>query len=485
MIRINRTALKRSICRESLYDFVQTFWSVLNPGQEPVWNWHIKELCDELQRIYERVFAKQEKEFEYHVFNVPPGSTKSTTFSVMAQPWSFTRMPSMAHICATHTDMLGLHLSTQSRDVFRSELYQQLFGDELQLRGDQDTKGFWKLSTGGCRQSFTVAGKSPTGFHADVITIDDPIDPVKALSEQEIKSANAWLDGTIPSRKRNQHITPIIMVMQRLAQNDPTGHVMKKHKGSVSHYCLPAELTDKVSPKRFRDMYQDNLLDPIRFSRSVLKEKQKDGVYHYAGQFLQNPVPAGGGMFQISKILIQNPDRDEKIIRVMRFWDKAATHDDGAFTVGFKMGVSYRLDPTTRQKEPHYWIMHIIRGQWGVYEREMIIQRTAKLDGKHVLVGLEQEPGSGGKESSEATTRRLTGFRVRVDKPTGDKVFRADPFAGAVGGGAVSMIPGEWNQDLLDELENFPNSTYKDQADAGSGAFNYLSKRRVKVGGAW
>jgi hypothetical protein len=49
-------------------------------------------------------------------------------------------------------------------------------------------------------------------------------------------------------------------------------------------------------------------------------------------------------------------------------------------------------------------------------------------------VYVEQEPGSGGKESAEATVRMLKGHRAYCDRVTGSKETRAEPFAAAVVG---------------------------------------------------
>ncbi len=79
-------------------------------------------------------------------------------------------------------------------------------------------------------------------------------------------------------------------------------------------------------------------------------------------------------------------------------------------TVGFKMG----YDIAQR-----FWLMDCIRGQWGSDRREAIILQTAQVDGQNVIVGIEQEPGSGGKHSTEMTVKNLAGFNVKVDKPSG------------------------------------------------------------------
>jgi len=130
-----------------------------------------------------------------------------------------------------------------------------------------------------------------------------------------------------------------------------------------------------------------------------------------------------------------------------------------------------------------YWVMDVIRGQWASDEREKRIRQTADLDGRKVIVGLEQEPGSGGKDSALLTTKNLAGYRVRVERPTGDKAWRADPYSAQVNMSNVGMKAGPWNALYIEELEYFPDSTYKDQVDASSGAFNLIFKGRRRVGG--
>ena len=91
---------------------------------------------------------------------------------------------------------------------------------------------------------------------------------------------------------------------------------------------------------------------------------------------------------------------------------------------------------------------------------------------------IEVEPGSGGKESAEATIRNLAGHACIGDKPGAgrSKELRAEPFAAQVQGGNVYLHAGAWVQDFLDEAESFPHSPYLDQVDAASMAFYHLTK---------
>jgi predicted phage terminase large subunit-like protein len=128
--------------------------------------------------------------------------------------------------------------------------------------------------------------------------------------------------------------------------------------------------------------------------------------------------------------------------------------------------------------------MDVKRGRWASEEREDIILSTAKSDGVEVKIYYEQEPGSGGKQSAEATTKNLTGFTAYADLPHGDKVYRADPFSVSVNNGQVSLLKGEWNKEYIEEFRFFPFSMYKDQVDASSGAYSKLTgSKQVEIYG--
>jgi predicted phage terminase large subunit-like protein len=155
-------------------------------------------------------------------------------------------------------------------------------------------------------------------------------------------------------------------------------------------------------------------------------------------------------------------------IRWVRYWDKAGTEDDGDWSVGVLMGYHKELE--------HYFVKDVIRGQWGSAERNRIMRETAELDGHDVEIWVEQEPGSGGKESAETSVRLLRGFTVRVERVTLNKKQRADPMAAQQQVGNISLVRGEWVPAYIWELERFVTKGIPDdQVDASSGAFNKLS----------
>ncbi len=124
-------------------------------------------------------------------------------------------------------------------------------------------------------------------------------------------------------------------------------------------------------------------------------------------------------------------------------------------------------------------VLDVKRGRWGTDERERIIRETAEGDGHDVMVWLEQEPGSAGKESGEGTIRNLGGYSAEKERPTGDKTTRADPFSVQVNNGNVLLLLGMWNKEYVDELRFFPFSKFKDMTDASSGAFSKLVSKKL------
>ena len=466
---------------ETLYGCLQHVWGTIIQ-ETPHYNWHMEYLCNEIQDVLERAFRGEKKTHDL-IINVPPGTSKSTIVSVVAPMWAWTRMPGMRTIVSTHAYDLGLDLSRKGREVFKGELRLtpgQTFGElhGLNLKADLDAKGHFGNTHNGERYCCTVGGKNPMGRHAHCLIIDDPIDPEAAFSEVKRINANRFITNTLPSRMVDKTKVPIILLMQRLHQDDPTGHLIKqwtKSKTPFKHICIPAELTDDVSPPELREHYerQGGLLDPVRLPRSVLDQIKATSAYAYASQYLQTPIPLGGGMFDgdllRESVTTETPPRMKKVVR---FWDKAASHESGCYTAGVKMGVDF---------SGKFWLLNVRRFQKATDARERAILATARLDGADVEIGIEQEPGSAGVDSINAAIKSLAGFRVTPERPSGEKAVRAEPLATQVSGRNVVLCAGEWVDDFITECEYFPNSTYKDQVDAAAGAFRMLSGNNTNV----
>jgi predicted phage terminase large subunit-like protein len=469
-------------CRRSFYFFIKEFWEEVSPD-EPVWNWHIPYLCEQLSSLARNVAETKPKKHDLFI-NIPPGETKSIVCTIMFPVWCWINWHWMRFITGSYSSDLSLEHAEYSRDLIRSDKFQKLFPD-LHIKHDKDAKGNFRIEKniydkegiiirtelGGNRYSTSVGG-TIMGFHGHIIIVDDPLNPKKAASEKELKTANHWMDQTLSTRKVNKEVTPMVLVMQRLHQDDPTGHILQKKGKKIFHICLPGEIKnyrEEVKPPILIKYYKKNLLNPTRLSLKALKELEADlGQYGFAGQIGQRPTPPGGGMFKVDHFQIVDQAKEGK--RIIRYWDKAGTKDGGTFTVGVKM---------TRLPNGKYLVLDVKRGQWSSNEREDIILETAQADGRNTTIWVEQEPGSGGKESAEATIRNLAGFICYKECPSGDKEYRADPFSVQVNNGNVLLLRGEWNKPFIEEHRFFPFSVYKDQVDAAAGSFNKLAKTRI------
>jgi predicted phage terminase large subunit-like protein len=458
------------LLRKNFYEFFKFFWGTVN--HEPlVDNWHIKYLCDELQSVAERVFRREKKLYDL-IINIPPSTSKTSIVNIFFPLWCWVNDYSLQFISVSYSYQLSINISENCRDILKSELFQKYFFD-IKVKEDSDTKQLFRIKKdnmiGGFRYATSVGGTS-SGIHGHFILLDDPLNAIDSLSEIKVKNTNDWLDNVIYSRKVDNDVSVVILIMQRLHENDVTGYLLEKNK-NIKHICLPAIESEKVSPPELKKYYTDGLLDSKRLSKDILEQKRIEmGDYAFAMQYLQEIVPKSGSFFDVSKLLIVNSIDEKEVVRKVRYWDKAGTHQAGCYTVGVKMAML---------KNRTYVVLDVVRGQWEASEREKIIRQVAELDGQQVTVFIEQEPGSGGKESAESTIRNLAGYRCYADRPSGDKISRADTLAVQLNAGNISMLRADWNSEFRRELEFFPYGKFKDQVDATSGAFNMLVKMGV------
>ena len=456
--------IEREACRRSLATFVREAWHVLEPGQPYIHGWHVEAVCEHLEAITSGDLTRL-------LINIPPGTMKSTLVSVFwpAWEWGPKGMPHIRFIGASHEQGLATRDTLKMRRLITSEWYQARW--PLALTGDQNQKTYYENASTGFRQACAVA--SMTGRRGDRVAWDDPHSAESALSIAHRETALRVFQETLPTRLNNPDSSAIVIVMQRLHEADVSGFILENDLG-YEHLCLPMEYEAErccVTSIGFVDprTEEGELLFPARFPRHVVdRDKKVMGAMAVAGQFQQRPAPRAGGLFEWDKL--QVVDAAPKMRSIVRYWDKAGTDGAGAYTAGVKMGAG---------TDGLFYILDVVRGQWAAPQRERTIRATAELDGHGVGIWIEQEPGSGGKESAESTIRSLAGYTIKAERPSGDKATRAEPLAVQVEAGNVRLLRGPWNQAFIDEVKTFPVGKYKDQVDASSGAFNKLAAPRA------
>jgi predicted phage terminase large subunit-like protein len=308
----------------------------------------------------------------------------------------------------------------------------------------------------------TTVGGRVVGESLDLGIIDDPIKGREEANSQLIRD-KTWDWFTDDFMGCFSKHGALLCIATRWHVDDPIGRMSEQLKGvKVLRYPAIAE-KDEKHRRRGEALFPEH--KPLAW---ILERKFSQASFQAIYQ--QSPIVVGGGIFPIDKVQVLNVLPAKQYVRkAVRYWDKGATANDGDYTAGILM---------LETKDQQFVVADVRRGQWSSLARERIIKQTAEIDkrqGWTLQTYVEQEPGSGGKESAESTIRNLRGFSIRADKVTGDKETRADPFAAQVQAGNVSILTGNWNRALLDEMEQFPNGKHDDQIDGCSGSFNKLT----------
>lgn len=409
---------------------------------------HHKIICDALMKVFRG-------ETKRLIINVPPRYSKTELAVVNFIAWALGQVPDAEFIHASYAAPLALNNSSAVRGMLQHEAFHSVFPD---CKLDSEAKAHWTTSKGGVMYS-AGAGGTITGFgagkHRDgfggAIIIDDPHKPDEARSDVIRQGVIDWFQNTLESRK-NSPQTPIILIMQRLHESDLAGWLLGGGNGEAwEHVCLPAIQADGTA------------LWPEKHSIDDLRRMEGASPYVFAGQYMQRPAPAEGGIFKPDQIPVIDAIPNGNIVW-WRGWDLAST-TNGDWTAGAKVG---------RLPDGRFIIADMVRLRAGPDGRDAAIVNTASQDSRQVKISIPQDPGQAGKTQVLYLTRSLAGYSVTSSPESGDKVTRAEPVAAQINVGNVIMLRGAWNQAFIDELRMFPNGANDDQVDALSRSFSHL-----------
>jgi predicted phage terminase large subunit-like protein len=458
---------ERELCSGSLASFARLAWPIIEPATPLKWGWALELMCEHLEAVTAGQITRL-------LGNVPPGSMKSLLTGVIwpAWEWGPKGRPELRYLGTAHKQDLAVRDSTKCRRLIQSGWYQRLW--PLQIVGDQNAKTKFENSRTGFREA--MAFTSLTGSRGDRVILDDPHSVDDANSIVKLAADIMTFREALPSRVNNDE-SAIIIIMQRLHERDVSAVALEL---GYDHLCLPMRyekgrsswVVGKGDP-RTRD---GELMFPERFPERQVEELERTlGAYATAGQLQQRPAPREGGLFKhswfepIGAVPVD-------VARTVRAWDlaatKKATSNDPDWTAGVRM---------SRTKDGLFIIEHCRRFRGSPMEVEASLLATSKQDGTSVTVRLAQDPGQAGKSQAEQLVRKLAGFPVVVDRPTGEKATRAAPLASQAEAGNVRiLVTGDpvadaWVQPFLDELCLFPAASHDDQVDAAADAFNELA----------
>lgn len=460
-------AVQADECRKSFYYFVKTFWAVIIP-EVPVFNWHIEYICKELQDLSYYIVNRLPKPYDI-IINIPPGSTKSTIVTIMWHPWLWTQDPRLRVISNSYSGDLSLEHASKSKDIITSDLYRTLF-PEIIIRHDKSGKGSYENVKGGARYS-TSTGGTITGKHAHIILNDDPVNPKQAESDSLRLQANEHTK-TLSSRKVDKKNTPMVTIMQRLHDDDVTGYLLKKKGDKIRHICLPAEVSDRVNPPELKERYLDGLLDPVRIDREVIAEAKIDlGSRQYAGQYEQAPSVDGGNIIKAEWF------GHISLSQFLAIRGRAAIH--------FFLDTAYDEKKQKSDNDPsgilaacllqNYLFIFHAQKVWKEFPELMrFIPDYVKAHGYDGRSSIRIEPKANGISVIQAV-RKYTKLNVtRTPAPTDSKEVRLHAVSPKIECGRVILVEGDWNEEFVDEVSQFPAKTHDEYVDILVYAINYL-----------
>lgn len=400
------------------------------------------------------------------IINLPPRSLKSLLVSVALPAFLLGKKPGTQILVVSYSDVLGKALTDQFRRVIEADWYRALFPD-LKFTVNTDNKVVTHRN--GFRHAISVGG-SLTGVGGDIIILDDPMKPDEAASEQQRENVKNWFSQTLYSRINEKQKSRIILVMQRLHQDDLTGFLLER--GGFEHICLPAiaetEVRMAITRKKNFVRMPGQALHPEREPLEELEHiKRMLGSQIFAAQYLQQPVPAQGNMVRSEWIHSYQPhERPTEFSEIIQSWDTAQKPgDDNDWSVGMTLGIH----------DERLYVLDIARGKWEYPDLEREVIRLAeRWDPTRILI---EDTGVG--TGLIACVKRLPRWNILERRPHGSKESRVYAQTGSLEGGRV-LFPAEapWLADLVTELLAFPNARHDDQVDSLMQALNWFNTDR-------
>ncbi|MFN4140470.1 MAG: hypothetical protein ACK4HL_01405 [Aestuariivirga sp.] len=234
------------------------------------------------------------------LINLPPRHMKSIITSVLFTAWCLGRNPAAKFICISYSDDLAHDLSNLTRRVLRSPLY-RLIVPNVQL--EKSAEDYIRTTAGGFRYATSV-GSTITGFGADIIIIDDPLQPEDILAESAKRKYRSWLGSSVLTRFNDQNKGALIMVMHRLAPDDPSAD-FEGGADTILRFPLIAEADEKSYEYKGRVIYRrkaGELLNPALMSAETVDRLRHMLPPHvFASQYQQRPVVGGSGMYSVDQ----------------------------------------------------------------------------------------------------------------------------------------------------------------------------------------
>jgi predicted phage terminase large subunit-like protein len=449
-----------AVLREDFGAFVQAMFPHVVAGGELKWAPYLDLICAKLAEVCHDKGRRL-------VITLPPRHLKTFCVSVALPAFYLAHYPTREVMCVSYGMELAKTIAEDSRRLMQSAAYERLFGGVL-ARAKQSVRRL-KTAQGGIRLALSLEGAA-TGRGADLLIFDDPQKPGEVLSEAIRAATNKAFEDTFLTRRNHSSECNMIVVMQRLHEDDFVSHVLEKDPG-WEILNLPA-IAEEDEAYTYRSFLGDHVFrrregEALHPSRVPLEELERTrasmGEAAFAAQYQQRPAPVGGGLVKAVWLRrYTDQDRPSGFDRIVQSWDTANNINEWN---------DYSVCTTWGVKGKNYYLLHVFRKRLEYPDLRRAALEQARMH--HATIVLIEDRASGTQLLQDL---RRDGFgNVRAIKPERDKQTRMANQTGLMETGRV-FIPAEasWLPDYLHELTVFPSGRYDDQVDSTSQALQWL-----------
>jgi predicted phage terminase large subunit-like protein len=424
--------------------FIEFTFGVLRPGTPFRPNWHIDAMAHKLSQI-------ASGELKRLIITLPPRNLKSICASVALPAWFLGHHPSERVVAVSYSDALAKTHANDFRKVVSDPLYQSTF-PTMQVSRDTDSEIHTTLR--GRRYATSIEG-TLTGRGGNLVIIDDPLKLNDAHSESARARSIEWYRSTLVTRPDDKKAARIVVVMQRVHEEDLVGYLLEQ--GGFEVLNLPAiaqsDATYELGPGGVYERRKGELLHPTHEPADVLRElKRNMGSYAFSAQYQQSPIPPGGRIIKRKWFTRYQPLSREPRDHILISWDIALSEAEaGDYSVGVVLLC----------RNETFYVLDVVRGKFPFDELKRKIIELKQSYGASTLL-IEESPISHGLIQSLRESR-INVVTVRPDRDKRSRVIsQSDLFEG---GSVCFPEKAPWLEDLENELLAFPGR-HDDQVDA-------------------
>lgn len=412
-----------------------------------------------LNEVLQRVTTGQETRV---IVNLPPRHLKSVMISVVWPAWLLGRDPSIRIAVVSHNLPLARDLGLKCQRLMESDIYRQIFPRTVLSDDRQQAIDFETTQSGGRYAASFATGITGRGFN--VIIVDDPIAANTVRSAVERDNVNETFDSMIMSRLDDPQHGAIVVVGQRLHENDLSGYLLSK--GGWRHVSLPLVAEERTTFPIGSKLWVRNpgdVLLPQMWPKAVVDDlRASRGEAIFSAQYQQNPSAAAGELIKPEQLRSFEELPDGNLRRTLSFDTATKVGPDTSYTVCLVIYTDGR----------RHYIYDVLRARLDpVQARDAALRLIQQYKPTRILV----EDASSGP----GLAKMLEEHRHRCDLcPTRglSKELRLEPRLHMFHEGRVLIRKNQpWTIELVNELVRFPLAKFDDQVDALSQYLNWVA----------